>query len=812
MLFSTFIYAQDDLKDLSKDLVARKQVIIGGKECSTGVTKKWTSPPGFFKQTSVSQPTRCSAGFWCPENAFQPRYCCDGFYCKTPDDIKLCPTNFYCPLGTVDPLPCLYLSICPAGTKKPQRFAILIIIFVIMIILSVVFSIKKKFDIQTAIKNRIQVEHIKKDRRSVVQQMSTNELTIDIEFEDLSYSLADGTPILNNISGFLQSGKMVAVMGPSGSGKSTLFNLLTGKVKRTKGTFLLNGKKEELEKYRKLMGYVPQDDIMLKELTVDQILTHSASMRLPSKMNHKAKRKKVLEVISYLGLKSVINSQIGNEQVRGISGGQRKRVNIGMELVADPSILFLDEPTTGLDSSTAVELALLLNKLAKDKKITITAIIHSPNPQVFYQFDDVLFLGRDGKVVYFGPSYGVEHYFKELGFKMTLDNPADFAIDILSGKIPSEWDPDFKPTDLSIYWEYYQQGKDIHTLKQSTLQRKKTIQRPKIQKNIMNNLQDSVYQILVDYKDWCLDVLQDFNRLFSTTKTRSTPNFITIYLLLLKRAFIQLLKSPRTFLLDALMHFIGGIVVSIAVQDLTYIGKLPDQVCDLTVPNSPTFDLCTSPTDSMNQAFSIVVFGILFTGHAAAVPTFSLEKTVYYRDRSSGMSALAYFLAKITADIPRIVFAALFYTLSLLVFFDYRSSILWIYVAVLLVYISSFHMGYFLSILLPKENVLLFCAASSLLWGLLFQGVTPDYSKVSSFGIISWIWEISAPRYGVELFYIFELAPRKWFELQDPAIPWGHGYDRDNFKKCVGGLIGVAIMWAVFSILALKLYAREKQK
>ena len=137
-------------------------------------------------------------------------------------------------------------------------------------------------------------------------------------------------------------------MGPSGAGKTTFVTLLTGKVPRTTGKVSINGQPDELSKYKKLIGYVPQEDIMLRELSVREILMHSARMRLPKSWTFSMIKNKVLEIISFLGMGHVMDSIVGNEEERGISGGQRKRVNIGMELVAEPSVLFLDEPTSGM--------------------------------------------------------------------------------------------------------------------------------------------------------------------------------------------------------------------------------------------------------------------------------------------------------------------------------------------------------------------------------------------------------------------------------------------------------------------------------
>lgn len=234
------------------------------------------------------------------------------------------------------------------------------------------------------------------------QELSRLGLTFDIKFDNLGLTLGNGLTIMKGVSGELKSGRTCAIMGPSGAGKTTFVTLLMGKAARTSGEISINGKSEELSKYKKLIGYVPQEDVMLRELTVREILMHSARMRLPANWPFERVKSKVLEIINALGLDGVIDNVIGNEEERGISGGQRKRVNIGMELVSEPTVLFLDEPTSGLDSSTAYEVCSMLKNIARQQGLTVGAVIHSPSPSTFKQFDDFLLLGKGGRVIYFG--------------------------------------------------------------------------------------------------------------------------------------------------------------------------------------------------------------------------------------------------------------------------------------------------------------------------------------------------------------------------------------------------------------------------
>jgi len=159
-------------------------------------------------------------------------------------------------------------------------------------------------------------------------------------------------------------------------------------------------------------------------------------MRQPVHMSHNEKRLKVLEVIQFLGLGHIMDNPIGDVETRGVSGGERKRVNIGMELVASPSILFLDEPTSGLDSATSLEVCKLLKQIAQEQFLTVAAVVHSPSPHAFNQFDDLLLLGSGGRVVYSGPRDEAARYFESIGYPLPEDeSPADYFIALAAGRV-----------------------------------------------------------------------------------------------------------------------------------------------------------------------------------------------------------------------------------------------------------------------------------------------------------------------------------------------------------------------------------------
>jgi len=218
--------------------------------------------------------------------------------------------------------------------------------------------------------------------------------------------------LLEHVSLTILPGEFVGLMGPSGAGKSTLMNALNGYTPPSQGRVFVNGHDlySEYDLFRGQIGFVPQDDIVHRDLTVEQALYYSARLRLPKDFSGADIRKRITEVLQELGLEAVRKSRIGLPDRGVLSGGQRKRVNLAMELITDPSILFLDEPTSGLSSEDTLEVMKLLRKLADGGK-TILLTIHQPSLEVFRQMDHLVIVAKDagspepGRLAYFGPAY-----------------------------------------------------------------------------------------------------------------------------------------------------------------------------------------------------------------------------------------------------------------------------------------------------------------------------------------------------------------------------------------------------------------------
>ncbi|KAM9476978.1 broad substrate specificity ATP-binding cassette transporter ABCG2-like [Clarias gariepinus] len=262
-----------------------------------------------------------------------------------------------------------------------------------------------------------------------------------VSFHNIKYSLTIKSrsckkksvtrDILVDLNGIMKPG-LNAILGPSGGGKSSFLDVLAARKNPSglSGEVLIDGAPQP-SNYKCLSGYVVQDDIVMGTLTVRENLCFSAALRLSSSVKQKEKDARVNHLISELGLSKVADKKVGTQLIRGISGGERKRTSIGMEMIIDPSVLFLDEPTTGLDASTANSVLLLLKRMGNNGR-TIIMSIHQPRYSIYQLFDNLTLL-VSGKQVYHGPADDALNYFANIGYVCEdHNNPADFFLDVIN--------------------------------------------------------------------------------------------------------------------------------------------------------------------------------------------------------------------------------------------------------------------------------------------------------------------------------------------------------------------------------------------
>ncbi|KAF5371340.1 hypothetical protein D9758_004088 [Tetrapyrgos nigripes] len=281
---------------------------------------------------------------------------------------------------------------------------------------------------------------------------------VAVEWKDITYvvpgdrsrwrrkrsdNVNDDKAILDNVSGLVLPGQMMAILGPSGAGKTTLVEILAGKHKigNITGTVAFPST-SSLAARRPRIGFVPQLDILPPMLTVHEALMFAAHLRLPESVRELEKRQRVDTLMAKLGIAHLRNTRIGDnsgKKARGISGGEMRRVSIGLELVATPDVLILDEPTSGLDSVSAARVANVLHAIAHDPETptAVIASIHQPSSQLYQTFDTILVLAH-GHSLYNGPgSFAPVEYFANSAPNVAPTysqgyNVADYLLEVAS--------------------------------------------------------------------------------------------------------------------------------------------------------------------------------------------------------------------------------------------------------------------------------------------------------------------------------------------------------------------------------------------
>jgi ABC-type multidrug transport system ATPase subunit len=269
--------------------------------------------------------------------------------------------------------------------------------------------------------------------------------------DSLKYSLKPnqrqftGKTLLKDVTFAVPQGSMVALMGPSGAGKSTLLDVIACRKSHgslygslvVDGVSLTGGSPKERarswEWVNTASAYVRQDDCHIAQLTVRETLRYAVRLRLSgANVSDADVDLRVKEVMETLGISHVAESMVGDSLTRGISGGQLKRLSIGVEIITKPDIIFLDEPTSGLDSAIALEVMTSVKQLVSAGR-SVVCTIHQPSAECFALFSDLLLLSA-GQVVYSGPAAAAPAYFESLGYTFdNVSNPADFIISVAGG-------------------------------------------------------------------------------------------------------------------------------------------------------------------------------------------------------------------------------------------------------------------------------------------------------------------------------------------------------------------------------------------
>ncbi|XP_041364342.1 broad substrate specificity ATP-binding cassette transporter ABCG2-like [Gigantopelta aegis] len=380
----------------------------------------------------------------------------------------------------------------------------------------------------------------------VTHTLSIHDVHYEVNVKKRPCARATKKTILKGMTGIFKPG-MNAILGPTGSGKSSLLDVLAGRKdpKDVSGDVLLDGSPPP-ENYKCMVGYVVQDDVVMGTLTIRENLSFSAALRLPSSVTKQQRRLRVDQVIHELGLTECADRKVGTEFIRGVSGGERKRTNIGMELIISPPVLFLDEPTTGLDASTASSVMLLLKRMG-DKGQTIVFSIHQPRYSIFKLFDNLMLLSA-GETVYFGSAHKALEHFHSIGYICEEhNNPADFFLDVVTGDALTLADADTN----TIHTE----GLD-----------------DSLQKKLVNDFlsSESNTKLMTEANDIHAQYRKQFE---SGTLVKRPPvlyatSFLTQLRLVSARTLINLIRNPQTSIFQMLVMIIFALIVGTIYFDI----------------------------------------------------------------------------------------------------------------------------------------------------------------------------------------------------------------------------------------------------
>ncbi|WOL11853.1 ABC transporter G family member 25-like [Canna indica] len=566
--------------------------------------------------------------------------------------------------------------------------------------------------------------------------------------------------ILNGISGMASPGELLAVLGPSGSGKSTLLSVLTGRLQgKHSGAVLANGRPLAKPVLRRT-GFVTQDDVLYPHLTVRETLVFCAMLRLPRTVARDAKVAAAEAVMAELGLCKCADTAVGGTFVRGISGGERKRVSIGHEMLLNPSLLVLDEPTSGLDSTAASRLVATLGGLARNGRTVVTSV-HQPASRVYQMFDSVLLLSG-GNCLYFGKAKDAMDYFSSVGFAPRFHvNPADFMLDLANGVTQID----------------YQGDAEVSNVKKTLISSYNTLLAPKVKERLGT-------AVTRDSAQTGKEMPKERGR-----KDYSSISWFAQLSILLRRS----LKERRHESFNSLRVFqvMAAAVLSGAMWWRSNIHDVQDR---------------------LGLLFFIAIFWGVFASFNS-VFTFPQERAIFLKERSSGMYSLSsYFAARMAGDLPMELILPTVFTLILYWMAGLRTepAAFLLTLAVLLGYVLVAQgLGLALGAAIMDAKRASTAATVTMLAFLLTGGfyvqnvpACMEWMKYTSFTFYGYRLLINVQYRGDEMEYFLGMSNRQTSSRGEKE--GSEMVEQISSAACVGALVAMFVGYRVLAYLALR--------
>ncbi|XP_067672011.1 broad substrate specificity ATP-binding cassette transporter ABCG2-like isoform X3 [Haliotis asinina] len=525
--------------------------------------------------------------------------------------------------------------------------------------------------------------------------------------------------ILHDVHGIFKPG-MNAIMGPTGSGKTSLLDILAGRKdpQGLSGEVLIDGALPP-SNFKCMVGYVVQDDVVMGTLTVRENLQFSAALRLSRSVSVKERNDRIDNVIQELGLSSCANTKVGNEFMRGVSGGERRRTNIGMELIISPPVLFLDEPTTGLDASTANAVIHMLRSLSQRGR-TIIFSIHQPRYSIFKQFDRLMMLSQ-GQTVYHGVASQSLQFFQEMGYICEEhNNPPDFFLDVINGDVTCLLSVENKEV------------KEEMTVNQTLAE---GFRKSKWHKELMMEVQPVYSQFKEESENGGVVRME---------RVEYATSFLQQFVVVAGRTLRNILRNPHAAMMQVFMMLLFAIIVG-AVY----------------------FQLDTSAASGIQNrvgAFFFMVMNQIF-GNLSAVEIFLRERSMFMHENVSGFYRVSsFFLAKVFCDlvpmrlVPTAVFSSVVYWL--IGFKNGASHFFFFLLNLFLTTLSATSLAFAISASIQVRAVANILISLSFVFMMLFSGLLINLGSIGEW--LTWAKWISIFRFSLDALCINELKDQEF--------------------------------------------------
>jgi len=554
------------------------------------------------------------------------------------------------------------------------------------------------------------------------EALKTTDNAVELSFEGIHVTLQtkkDGERTLvdgSTIRGMARPGELLAIMGPSGAGKSILLEAISGqlpsnsKLSKVQGNVYMNGvRSSDCNHYNTAL--IPQESNFFPHMTVYETLEFRAKLLL-TKKSRTEMQQHLHKILKKLNLFHVKHTRVGNQKVRGLSGGERKRLLIAVKLVQDPpSVLFLDEPTSGLDSFQATQVVESLKNLAKQEpQKTIVAVIHQPSQHVFSTFDNVLVLAEGGRQVYFGPTSEVRSYLQGHYTNAKISNEmgtAELLLECVS-KVNANGGPE-ELESLERIEKLVTKGKGISIPLRTNPTAGQSIP-------TTNNVRRQ--------------------------KRRHRANMLTQFRLLLQRSLREVLRGKTAIIIKVVQQVMLGVIYGgIYKLDTNNQASVQDRL----------------------GLLSLIAIGSMNMGIAGTIRSFPKEKSIVTKEIASAKlyATGPYFLAKAISEIPFLgvlsaIFSVIVYSLTGLQRSKFRTFL----GIVSLHTIVSEATGLFLGALAPNSDVALALFPPIVVLNIIFDGKNLSMDNTPTY--LQWLPKISLIRWGFEGLAITEFTGLKF--------------------------------------------------